>query len=122
MIERMTPIIEKAPLLHAFDYDVKFIAALTGSPPPPLEGPSHILAAERNRLLAPPWSFDLPIEVLSVVPTVVLTGDWNAEYEEIGKAMADAGSRHAHLVGYGHRVQDHPDANSVIADWVSRSR
>jgi pimeloyl-ACP methyl ester carboxylesterase len=120
MIERMTPIIDEAPELHAIDYEVRFVLALTGSRPPRPQSPSDILSAERNRLLAPPWSFDLPIDVLSVVPTLVLTGDWNREYEEIGNAMADLGSRHAHLVGYGHRTQDHPDANSIIADWVSR--
>jgi pimeloyl-ACP methyl ester carboxylesterase len=122
MIERMTPVIDEAPALHAVDYDIKFVTALTGSRPSRVESPGDVLAAERNRLLAPPWSFDLPIDVLSTVPTLVLTGDWNAEYEEIGQAMGDAGSRHAQLVGYGHRPQDHPDANSVIVDGISGAR
>jgi pimeloyl-ACP methyl ester carboxylesterase len=108
-IERMAPIVEQAPLLGAAEYQISFMTALTGSRPERPSGPVQILAAERNRLLIPPWSFDLP------------TG-WNGEYEEIGEAMAEAGSRHAQLVGFGHRVQDHPDANSAISDWVSSHR
>ena len=119
MIDRMTPIAEKAPAMSAIDHHVSFISALTGSPPRQPEGASELVAAERNRLLAAPWSFDLPADVLSAVPTLVLTGAWNEEYEEIGQAMADAGARHAQLVGFGHRLQDHPDASSTIARWVS---
>jgi pimeloyl-ACP methyl ester carboxylesterase len=119
MIERMTPIVDKAPTMNAVDYYVSFITALTGSRPSQPEDSSELLAAERNRLLAAPWSFDLPTDVLSAVPTLVLTGAWHEEYEEIGQTMANAGARHARLVGFGHRVQDHPGANSAVADWVS---
>ena len=119
IIERMAPIVEKALSMSAVDYHVSFLSALTGTRPGQPEGDAELAAAERNRLLAAPWSFDLPTNVLSAVPTLVLTGAWNEEYEEIGQSMADAGARHARLVGFGHRVQDHPDANSTIAGWVS---
>jgi pimeloyl-ACP methyl ester carboxylesterase len=119
MIDRMTPIVDMAHTMSSVDYQVSFISALTGSRTGQLEGASELVAAERNRLLAAPWSFDLPTDVLSAVPTLVLTGAWNEEYEEIGQTMASAGARHAQLVGFGHRVQDHPDANSTIAGWVS---
>jgi pimeloyl-ACP methyl ester carboxylesterase len=121
-IERMTPIVKQAPLLDAAEYQVGFMTALTGSRPKRPSGPVEILAAERNRLLVPPWSFDLPTGVLSAIPTLVLTGGWNGEYEEIGEAMAEAGSRHDQLVGFGHRVQDHPDANSAISEWLASRR
>ena len=119
MIARMTPIVGNASTMSAVDYHISFISALTGSRTGKPEDASELVAAERNRLLAFPWSFDLPTDVLSVVPTLVLTGAWNDEYEEIGQAMAGAGARHAQLVGFGHRVQDHPDANSTIASWVA---
>jgi len=118
MIARMTPVIDQATVMDAADYEVSFIAALTGSPPPRPETPAELIAAERDRLLAAPWSFELPIGVLSAVPTRVVTGDWNAEYETIAQRMVDAGARHAHLLGFGHRVQDHPGANATILDAV----
>lgn len=119
MINRMTPIVDKAPTMSAAEYHTSFMSALTGSPTRQTKDASELIAAERNRLLAAPWSFDLPTGPLSAVPTLVLTGAWNEEYEEIGQAMADQGARHAQLVGFGHRVQDHPGANSTIASWVS---
>ena len=120
LIERMTPVVDQAPLLGAVEYQNLFLTALTGSLPGPLNG-SDILAAERDRLLLAPWVFELPEDVLSAVPTLVVTGDWNEEYEEIAEAMEKAGARHAQLVGYGHRVQDHPGANALIAASVSGS-
>jgi hypothetical protein len=117
LIERMTPVVDQAAVLGAVEYQIHFLTALTGSAPVPLSRPD-VLAAERDRLLATPWSFELPRDVLSSVPTVVVTGDWNAEYEEIAEAMAEAGARHVELVGNGHRVQDHPEANAVIAESV----
>ena len=115
----MTPIVDRASTMSADDYHVSFITTLTGFQAGEPETAAELVAAERNRLLAAPWSFDLPTDVLSVVPTLVLTGAWSDEYEEIGQTMAGAGARHTQLVGFGHRVQDHPDANSAIAGWVS---
>ncbi|MFC5931555.1 alpha/beta fold hydrolase [Cryobacterium melibiosiphilum] len=91
MIDRMTPIVDKAPIMSTIEYHLSFISALTGSGPPQPQHDSELIAAERNRLLAAPWSFDLPTDVLSAVPTLVLTGAWNEEYEEIGQTMAYAG-------------------------------
>lgn len=119
MIDRMVPIVVQATTMTAVDYHLSFISALTGFRPAMPKDASELLAAERNRLLAAPWSFDLPTDVLSVMPTLVITGAWNEEYEEIGQTMADVGARHIHLDGFRHRVQDHPGANSAIADWVS---
>ena len=119
MIERMTPIVDRASSMTADDYHVSFVTTLTGSLSGKPDTASELVAAERDRLLAAPWLFDLPTDVLSVVPTLVLTGAWSDEYEEIGQTMAGAGARHTQLVGFGHRVQDHPDANSAIASWVS---
>lgn len=118
MIERMTPVVDQAPFLGAAEYQDRFLTALTGSRPRPAV--SDTLAAERDRLLAPPWSFELPVAAVSVVPTLVVTGNWNAEYEEIAQAIEEAGARHTRLVGYGHRVQDHPDANALIFEGASR--
>ena len=118
MIERMAPIVDRASNMSADDYHVSFVTTLTRSQAGKPETASKLVAAKRNQVLAAPWSFDLPKDVLSVVPTLVLTGAWSDEYEEIGQTMAGAGARHTQLVGFGHRVQDHPDANSAIDSWV----
>ncbi len=54
--------------------------------------------------------FDSPADVLSVVPTLALTEEWNAlteewndEYEEIGARMAETGACDRSLGGFGHR-------------------
>lgn len=117
-IARMSPVVARAPFMTAADYLIPFVTALSGSAPPRPEGAEELRAAERFRLLAPIWSFDLPADVLSAVPTQVLTGAWSDEYEEIARAMARAGARHTHLTGFGHRVQDHPDAAAAIQEWA----
>jgi hypothetical protein len=43
------------------------------------------------------------------LPTLVVTGGWNAEYEAIAQALAAAGAEHRVLEGAGHRPQDLPD-------------
>lgn len=58
-IDRMSPIMDSAPHLSASDYFVKFIGALTDSEPPPPLTDAEMTAAERLRLLAPPWSQSL---------------------------------------------------------------
>lgn len=47
--------------------------------------------------------FDSPADVLSVVPTLALTEEWNDEYEEIGARMAETGACDRSLGGFGHR-------------------
>jgi hypothetical protein len=31
-----------------------------------------------------------------------------------------AGATHRQLTGFGHRVPDHPEANSLIREWTER--
>jgi len=118
-IERLGPVMAGAITMTSAEYLVTFVAALTGEVVGEPQGPTERREAERMRLLAAPWSHALPIEVLAVVPTQVLTGDWNDEYEEIAGVMVRAGARHQVLAGFGHRVQDHPDATAAILTWVA---
>jgi len=118
-IERVGPVMAGAMTMTSAEYLVAFVAALTGEVVGVPQGPTERRAAERMRLLAAPWSHDLPIDVLAAVPTQVLTGDWNDEYEEIAGVMLRAGARHRVLAGFGHRVQDHPDATAAILSWAT---
>ena len=66
--------------------------------------------------LDPPWGHGIDAAVFAAVPTLVVTGDWNDEYEAIAGALAGAGARHVRLAGHRHRPQDHPDFEAVLAD------
>lgn len=68
----------------------------------------------RLRATPPPWSVEVDPQVVSRVPTVVVTGGWSALYDEVAAALNRLGARHLTLAGHGHRPQDHPDANQVI--------
>ena len=116
-IDRMSPIMDSAPHLSASDYFVKFIGALTDAEPPPPQTDAEMTAAERLRLLAPPWNQSLPTQVFRDVPTLVVTGGWNQEYEEIAEAIALLGGEHRQLHGHEHRVADHEKANELIMEW-----
>jgi hypothetical protein len=50
------------------------------------------------------------------VPTLVVTGGWNDEYEAIASRIV--GARHVTLAGHGHRPQDHPDAAGVVRSFL----
>ena len=116
-IDRMSPIMGLAPHLSASDYFVKFIRALTDVEPSPPRADVEMTDAERLRLLAPPWSYSLPTHVFRDVPTLVVTGGWNQEYEEIAEAITLLGGEHRELLGHGHRVADHEKANELIMAW-----
>ena len=79
--------------------------------------PEELIRAERQRLTPGPWTIRTPNLVGMIVPTMVITGGWNQEYEEIGKRIIGANLRT--LTGYGHRPQDHPAANDLINGHVA---
>lgn len=49
----------------------------------------------------------------------MLTGGWNAEYEEVAAALVELGAAHEVLVGHGHAVADHPDCAERIRAFVT---
>ncbi|PYY36347.1 MULTISPECIES: alpha/beta fold hydrolase [unclassified Curtobacterium] len=114
-VRRVQPVLDQASLLAPAQFAVAFTAALTGRSPAPPRDADALLAAERQRRLPGPWTLDTPER--PGVPTLVITGGWNDEYETIASRIADA--RHVTLVGHGHRPQDHPDAARVVRDFLS---
>jgi hypothetical protein len=58
--------------------------------------------------------------VVARVPTLVLTGGWNALYDEVADALEAAGAHRAVLGGHAHRPQDHPDADALLLQhWAA---
>lgn len=77
----------------------------------------HELAA-RMAILEPPWGHDVDPSLARSVPTLVLTGGWNEEYEAIAGILARTGADHAVLEGHDHRVQDHPDFDPIVEHFL----
>jgi hypothetical protein len=57
-------------------------------------------------------------ETIACVPTLVVTGDWNDEYEAIAEELTVHGAEHRHLRGFGHRPQDHPDFPALVDEFA----
>lgn len=114
-IRRMQPVLDRAGAHDAPSFAVAFGDAMTGRPGASAPTTAaELLAAERQRMLPGPWTLDTPDR--TGVPTLVVTGGWNDEYETIA-ARID-GAAHVVLAGHGHRPQDHQDATRVVLDFV----
>lgn len=68
----------------------------------------------RFAAMEPPWGHGIAAETFRQVPTLVVTGAWNNEYEAIAARLTRVGAQHVQLPGFGHRVQDHPDFNQLL--------
>ena len=74
--------------------------------------------ATRFAAVGPPWGQGIDATVFGAVPTLVVTGGWNDEYEAIAERLAEAGASHVHLAGHRHRPQDHPGFEGLVADFA----
>lgn len=117
-IAAIGPVMARRDELDSADFVVALLAALGVGDVPRPRTHQELLAAERWRLTAPPWEAPIPTTAVSVVPTLVLTGGWNAEYDATAEALARAGASRTAIAGAGHRVQDHPAfTGHLLAFW-----
>ena len=119
-IARMSPVVAEAPGLTAAEYYLRWSTAIGVPDPKAPTSDAGLRMAERLRLLPAPWQIPTPTEVFDRIPTLVVTGGWNEEHEEIASALVELGATHRSLTGFGHRVPDHPEANSLIREWVGK--
>lgn len=75
--------------------------------------------SRRTRLHGAPWRHPIDPECIAETPTLVLTGGWNEEYEEVAAALVGLGAEHEVLPGHGHRVMGHPDCSERIRAFVA---
>lgn len=75
----------------------------------------------RVRAVPPPWNYVYDASFITAVPTLVITGGWNALYEEVAAALVEAGARRAVLAGYEHRPQDPEQASRLLLEHWSVS-
>lgn len=73
--------------------------------------------AERWSTINLPWGHGLRGDEAAGIPTLVVTGGWNDEYEAIASALTRHGARHRVLPGAGHRVQDTPRFQRVVDEF-----
>ena len=75
--------------------------------------------AERFASIEVPWGHGVTADMIADVPTLVLTGGWNDEYEAIAAALVPHGAIHRQLVGHEHRPHDHPDFVPVVQEFLA---
>lgn len=66
----------------------------------------------------PPWGFPVQASAISELPTLVVTGNWNEEYEAIASVLVTEGALHRKLPGNMHRPQDHPGFASAVEEFL----
>jgi len=108
------------PRVRDGDVAIRFLTAL-GAPGAAIADPADPALrsfGRRIRRRTPPWAVPVDPSVVGRVPTLVVTGGWSALYDEVADALAASGATRLVLPGYGHRPQDHPDANAALqAHW-----
>lgn len=74
--------------------------------------------AARMAGLEAPWGHAIDPSFVRSVPTLVVTGGWNQQYQAIAEVLRGHGARSIALVGQGHRVQDHPHFPHTLSEFL----
>jgi hypothetical protein len=120
LIDRMDPIYRRD--ISSAQFWAQAMTVLTGTTVAEPADAAGQAAAQRFRSLGAPWDYPVDAAFPAGIPTVVVTGEWNPEYEEIAAALAVNGARHVRLPGFGHRVADHPGFNDVARALLDEVR
>ena len=78
--------------------------------------------AQRWAVTNLPWGHGVRDHMLDGIPTLVVTGGWNDEYEVIAGILAGRGARYVVLPGAQHRPQDLEEFAGVVADFEAELR
>ena len=62
---------------------------------------------------------DFHARLVARVPTLVVTSGTSDIYDEVAQVLASHGASRLILGGYGHRVQDHPEASAAFQQFWS---
>lgn len=90
-------------------------------------GPLELAMWDRERSVAEhwattnlPWGHGVRPNAVRGVPTLVVTGGWNDEYEIIARQLTREGAEHVVLPGAAHRPMDLPGFTDAVHDFRSR--
>ena len=75
-------------------------------------------AAQRWASSNVPWGHGVRAGMITGIPTLVVTGGWNDEYETIALTLTRYGARHVVLEGAVHRPQDLPVFASAVDEFT----
>lgn len=64
-----------------------------------------------------PWGHGIRSEMIAGIPTLIVTGGWNDEYETIARALERQGARRIVLEGAAHRPQDLPGFAPTVEEF-----
>lgn len=120
-VSALEPVYARANELDAGAFIVEFFTALGQEGAKPPTTPETQLAAERWRLMAPMWEFEVPEQTFASTPTLVVTGGWNAEYEAIAERLVELGAERAQIKNGGHRPQDHLLTMGIVHGFIGAS-
>lgn len=90
-----------------------------GGPADPACWESERAGVARFAARRPPWGFGVDAAMLRAIPTLVVTGGWNAEYDAIAEVLERHGAHRRTLPGQGHRPQDHPDFAATVETFLA---
>ncbi|WP_223625115.1 hypothetical protein [Microbacterium sp. EST19A] len=73
-----------------------------------------------------PWGHGVRDRMLDGIPTLVVTGGWNAEHERIAAILDARGAQHVVIDGAAHRPQDLPPfalpSRASSGPWAERGQ
>ena len=104
------------PELPDGEFTHDFLQAM-GVPGTDPADPEYAVVGARLRLSTPPWETPLSLEVVSRVPTLVVTGGWSAAFDEVAEVLVAAGASRVVVPGTGHGPQFHPDGQAAMAEF-----
>jgi hypothetical protein len=87
--------------------------------PPQLEQGARTLIVERG-----PWEAEIPLAPLAEAPFRILavSGGHHPAFDAVCDVLAERlGAEHLVLPGYGHTVQQHPDFNETLTEFIERA-
>lgn len=77
--------------------------------------------AERWARAPLPWGNGVRDRMVEGIPTLVVTGGWNAEYEAIARRLGAIGAEHVVLAGAQHRPQDLSAFGPVVDHFLDNA-
>ena len=118
MVAAMAPVFARAgdPGLSDVEFTHQFMLAMGTPGADPSDSETEVVG-RRLRLMTPPWETPLPAATAGEVPTLVVTGAWNAAFDEIAEVFVEAGAHHVVVPGSGHGPQYHPDGHAAMVDF-----
>ena len=117
-VAALAPLLERKndPTFTDLEFSAGFARAV-GMPVPDFTPEQLARSAARLRAFTPAWLIPIDPRVVGRVPTLVVTSGTRDIYDEVAQVLESHGATRLVLPGFGHRVQDHPDATAAFRQF-----